>query len=246
MSGSAEPIKEPMKEEEGSRLRRETVEHYLETIFYIAHEGEVVRPGRIAEWQGVSAPTVSATLGKLERDGWIAMATDRSVTTTERGESLAATVVRHHRLLERWLTDTLGLDWASADEEAQRLAPGLTDEVADRLAAHLGDPTTCPHGNVIPGRPLPYGELVALADLDPGARATVRRISEVAEHDAPQVLRQLEAFGLLPGVSVTIGDGDPGLGAIAVEVGDETVALGLAVAQLVWAERSEEWIHDGA
>ena len=237
---------EPIKEEEGSRLRRETVEHYLETIFYIAHEGEVVRPGRIAEWQGVSAPTVSATLGKLERDGWIAMATDRSVTTTERGESLAATVVRHHRLLERWLTDTLGLDWASADEEAQRLAPGLTDEVADRLAAHLGDPTTCPHGNVIPGRPLPYGELVALADLDPGARATVRRISEVAEHDAPQVLRQLEAFGLLPGVSVTIGDGDPGLGAIAVEVGDETVALGLAVAQLVWAERSEEWIHDGA
>jgi len=227
---------EPIKEEEGSRLRRETVEHYLETIFYIAHEGEVVRPGRIAEWQGVSAPTVSATLGKLERDGWIAMATDRSVTTTERGESLAATVVRHHRLLERWLTDTLGLDWASADEEAQRLAPGLTDEVADRLAAHLGDPTTCPHGNVIPGRPLPYGELVALADLDPGARATVRRISEVAEHDAPQVLRQLEAFGLLPGVSVTIGDGDPGLGAIAVEVGDETVALGLAVAQLVWAE----------
>jgi DtxR family Mn-dependent transcriptional regulator len=227
-----------MKEEEGSRLRRETVEHYLETIFYIAHEGEVVRPGRIAEWQGVSAPTVSATLGKLERDGWIAMATDRSVTTTERGESLAATVVRHHRLLERWLTDTLGLDWASADEEAQRLAPGLTDEVADRLAAHLGDPTTCPHGNVIPGRPLPYGELVALADLDPGARATVRRISEVAEHDAPQVLRQLEAFGLLPGVSVTIGDGDPGLGAIAVEVGDETVALGLAVAQLVWAERT--------
>jgi DtxR family transcriptional regulator, Mn-dependent transcriptional regulator len=229
---------EPIKEEEGSRLRRETVEHYLETIFYIAHEGEVVRPGRIAEWQGVSAPTVSATLGKLERDGWIAMATDRSVTTTERGESLAATVVRHHRLLERWLTDTLGLDWASADEEAQRLAPGLTDEVADRLAAHLGDPTTCPHGNVIPGRPLPYGELVALADLDPGARATVRRISEVAEHDAPQVLRQLEAFGLVPGVSVTIGDGDPGLGAIAVEVGDETVALGLAVAQLVWAERT--------
>jgi DtxR family Mn-dependent transcriptional regulator len=227
---------DPVKEDEGPRLRKETVEHYLETIFYIAHEGEVVRPGRIAEWQGVSAPTVSATLGKLERDGWIAMASDRSVTTTERGESLAATVVRHHRLLERWLTDTLGLDWASADQEAQRLAPGLTDEVADRLAAHLGDPETCPHGNVIPGRPLPYGELVALAELDPGAAATVRRISEVAEHDAPQVLRQLEAFGLVPGASVTIGDGGPGLGAIAVEVGDETVALGLDVAQLVWAE----------
>ena len=107
-----------------------------------------------------SAPTVSATLQRLQRDGWITMAKDRSVTTTPKGEELAATVVRHHRLLERWLTDTLGLDWASADEEAQRLAPGLTDEVADRLAAHLGDPSTCPHGNVIPGRPAPYGELV--------------------------------------------------------------------------------------
>lgn len=222
------------------RLRRETVEHYLETIFYIAHEGEVVRPGRIAEWQGVSAPTVSATLGRLERDGWIRMARDRSVTTTPKGEALAATVVRHHRLLERWLTDTLGLDWASADEEAQHLAPGLTDEVADRLAEHLGEPSTCPHGNVIPGRPVPYGETVALSDLEAGSIATVRRISEVAEHDAPQVLRQLEAFGLMPGARVTIGESGAGIGAVAVRLGRETVALGLDVARLVWAERERD------
>jgi DtxR family Mn-dependent transcriptional regulator len=222
--------------EEGPKLRRETVEHYLETIFYIAHEGEVVRPGRIAEWQGVSPPTVSATLQRLERDGWIAMAKDRSVTTTPEGEELAAQVVRHHRLLERWLTDILGLDWASADEEAQRLGPGLAEEVADRLAAHLGDPSTCPHGNVIPGRPAPYGILVALADLEPGATATVQRISEVAEHDAPQVLRQLEAFELVPGTTVTIGEGGSELGALAVMVGDRTVALGLDIARLVWAE----------
>ena len=222
-------------EDEGPKLRRETVEHYLETIFYIAHEGEVVRPGRIAEWQGVGAPTVSATLQRLERDGWIRTAKDRSVMTTEKGEALAATVVRHHRLLERWLTDSLGLDWASADEEAQRLAPGLTDEVADRLAAHLGEPSTCPHGNVIPGRPVPYGELVQLADVVEGGAATVRRISEVAEHDAPQVLRELEAAGLMPGTTVSIGEGS-GLGALAVRVGEENVALGLDVAALVWVE----------
>lgn len=222
--------------EEGPKLRRETVEHYLETIFYIAHEGEVVRPGRIAEWQGVSPPTVSATLQRLEREGWISMAKDRSVTTTPAGEELAAQVVRHHRLLERWLTDTLGLDWASADEEAQRLAPGLTEEVAQRLAAHLGDPSTCPHGNVIPGRPPPYGALVALADLEPGATVTVQRISEVAEHDAPQVLRELESFALVPGTSVTIGEGGSELGALAVNVGERTVALGLDIARLVWAE----------
>jgi DtxR family Mn-dependent transcriptional regulator len=221
---------------EGPKLRRETIEHYLETIFYIAHEGEVVRPGRVADWQGVSAPTVSSTLQRLERDGWIELGADRRISTTPAGEELAAQVVRHHRLLERWLTDVLGLDWASADEEAQRLAPGLTEEVADRLAAHLGDPYTCPHGNVIPGRPVPYGELASLADLAPGERATVRRISEVAEHDAPQVLRLLEAAGIVPGREVGIGGDGAGLGAVAVHVGDEVVALGLDVARVVWAE----------
>lgn len=221
---------------DGPKLRRETVEHYLETIFYIANEGEVVRPSRIAEWQGVGAPTVSETLQRLQRDGWIELADDRSVRLTGTGEGLASAVVRHHRLLERWLTDSLGLDWASADEEAQRLAPGLTDEVADRLAAHLGQPDTCPHGNVIPGRSAPYGTLVALADLEPGQAAVVRRISEVAEHDAPQILRLLEAAEVVPGTRVEIDDAGAGLGAVSLRIGDEVVPLGLDVARLVWAE----------
>jgi DtxR family Mn-dependent transcriptional regulator len=221
---------------DGPKLRRETVEHYLETIFYIANEGEVVRPSRIAEWQGVGAPTVSETLQRLQRDGWIELADDRSVRLTGTGEELASAVVRHHRLLERWLTDSLGLDWASADEEAQRLAPGLTDEVADRLAAHLGQPDTCPHGNVIPGRSAPYGTLVALADLEPGQAAVVRRISEVAEHDAPQILRLLEAAEVVPGTRVEIDDAGAGLGAVSLRIGDEVVPLGLDIARLVWAE----------
>jgi DtxR family Mn-dependent transcriptional regulator len=220
----------------GSKLRPETVEHYLETIYYIEHEGEVVRPSRIAEWQGVSAPTVSETLQRLQRDGWIEVAKDRSVRLTPAGEELAATVVRHHRLLERWLTDVLGLDWASADAEAQRLAPGLSDEVADRLAEHLGQPDTCPHGNVIPGRSVPYGTLVAVADLEPGQAAVVRRISEVAEHDAPQVLRLLEAAGVVPGTLVEVSEAGAGLGAVGLRIGEEVVPLGLDIARFVWAE----------
>jgi DtxR family Mn-dependent transcriptional regulator len=220
----------------GPKLRHETIEHYLETIFYIANEGEVVRPSRIAEWQGVSAPTVSETLQRLQREGWIELAEDRSVSLTDAGEQLASAVVRHHRLLERWLTDSLGLDWASADEEAQRLAPGLTDEVAARLAEHLGQPDTCPHGNVIPGRSAPYGTLVALADLEPGQAAVVRRISEVAEHDAPQVLRLLEAEGVVPGTRVEVSEAGAGLGAVTLRIGDAVVPLGLDVARLVWAE----------
>src|SRR5215208_1529353 len=114
-------------------VRSETVKHYAETIFYIRQEEGRVRPGRLAEWLGVSAPTVTVTLQRLARDGFLEIGSDRSVTLTPAGEDLAAKIVRVHRLLERWLTDVLGLDWAAADEEAQRLASGVSEVVADRL-----------------------------------------------------------------------------------------------------------------
>jgi DtxR family Mn-dependent transcriptional regulator len=220
--------------------RTETVDHYLETIYYIEHEGELARPSRLAEWLGVSAPTVSASLARLARDGWITVAPDRHVSLTAQGETAAEGIVRRHRLIERWLTDRLGMDWTSADEQAQRMAGNLTDEVANRLDEHLGFPPTCPHGNVIPGRDAPYGTLVALGDLEPGTFAIVRRISEVAEHDAPQLLRQLDANGLVTGAHVRIADGDTGAGALPVEVAGRTMALGTAVARLIWVEEVEE------
>ena len=151
--------------------RDATAEHYVETIFYIRFEEGKVRPGRLANWMGVSAPSVTVALHRLERDGWVTIAEDRSVTLTHKGEDLAASVVRVHRLLERWLTDAMGLDWAAADEEAQALAPGVSERLADRIDEMLGHPATCPHGNIIPGRKPPYGKLIALADLEPGCCA---------------------------------------------------------------------------
>jgi DtxR family transcriptional regulator, iron-dependent repressor len=220
-------------------LRPETVKHYLETIYYIEHEEHSVRPGRIAEWIGVSAPTVSATLKQLAADGWIGVAADHTVRLTRRGTELAERIVRTHRLLERWLTDALGLDWAAADQAAQEIAPGMSDEVAERLDAHLGEPTTCPHGNVIPGRAAPYGRLVSLGDLPPDVAASVRRISEVAEHDAPDLLRQLDGWGLVTGATVTIEESAPSAEVVSVRVGDRSQALGRAVAQLIWVERAD-------
>src|SRR5439155_21113976 len=93
----------------------EAVERYLEAIYYIEHEHEVARPGRLAEWLGVSAPTVSISLHRLVRDGWIEVAADRSVQLSDAGGEAAAAIVRRHRIVERWLTDVLGLDWATAD-----------------------------------------------------------------------------------------------------------------------------------
>jgi DtxR family transcriptional regulator, Mn-dependent transcriptional regulator len=185
--------------------RSETSERYLEAIYYIEHEGEVVRPGRLAEWLGVSAPTVTVSLQRLARDGLIRIADDRSVELTDSGADAAATIVRRHRIVERWLTDVLGLDWAAADLEAQTLTHGVSPTVLDRLDQQLGHPNTCPHGNLIPGRNPPAGRgLIRLVDLADGESATVARISEVAEHEAPQLLRILHERGIIPGVEVRV------------------------------------------
>lgn len=220
----------------GSDAHSSTAAHYVETVFYIRFEEGKVRPGRLATWMGVSAPSVTVALQRLARDGWLEIATDRSVSLTARGEELAARIVRVHRLLERWLTDVMGLDWAEADLEAQRLAPGVSPLVADRFDVLLRQPTTCPHGNVIPGRKAPYGELVALADLPSGMPAVVRRISEVAEHDAPDLLRELHGYGLVTGARIRVAAADRSVGALPVEVGDQTRPIGTAVARLIWVE----------
>jgi DtxR family Mn-dependent transcriptional regulator len=185
--------------------RSETAERYLEAIYYIDHEGEVPRPGRLAEWLGVSAPTVTVSLQRLARDGLIRIADDRSVELSDAGAAAAATIVRRHRIVERWLTDVLGFDWATADLEAQSLSHGMSATVLERIDESLGRPITCPHGNVIPGRTPPAGRrLVRLVELEDGDRARVARISEVAEHEAPHLLNLLHERGILPGIEVGI------------------------------------------
>jgi DtxR family transcriptional regulator, Mn-dependent transcriptional regulator len=215
--------------------RSETTERYLEAIYYIEHEGEVPRPGRLAEWLGVSAPTVTVSLQRLARDGWIRIAGDRSVELTDAGTEAASTIVRRHRIVERWLTDVLGLDWATADVEAMALTHGMSAIVLDRLDDLLGRPITCPHGNVIPGRNPPEGRrLVRLLDLADGQSARVARISEVAEHEAPQLLRILDQRGLTPGVQVGVVARSPG--AWTLRAGGKEVSIDTGTARAVWVE----------
>jgi DtxR family Mn-dependent transcriptional regulator len=214
----------------------DTVDRYLEVIYYVAHEGEKVRPSRLAEWLGVSAPTVSVQLQRLQRDGWVSIAADRSVSLTAGGEAVATRIVRRHRLLERWLTDVLELDWATADREAGRMAHGVSDLVLDRLDERLGHPDTCPHGNLIPGRTAPERVLVPLPDLEPHTAARVARISEVAEHEAPDLLTFLDRSRLVPGSVVEIDEVDAGVGALAVNVGGRRVAIDTRRARVIWVE----------
>lgn len=214
----------------------ETVDKYLEAIYYIAGEGEVVRPSRLAYWLSVSAPTVSNALVRLKRDGWIDIGSDRSVTLTESGTATATSLVRRHRILERWLTDVLGFDWASADIEADRISSAISDAVVDQIDTTMGSPSTCPHGNAIPGRDAHYGVLVALADLEPSIPATVRRISEVAEHEAPALLAMLAEHGIHEGSEVRVVESNVGPNDVALSVAGEELTLSLGAAQLIWVE----------
>jgi DtxR family Mn-dependent transcriptional regulator len=209
----------------------ETAGRYLEAIYYIAHEGDVARPGGLAEWLGVSRPTVTVTLQRLARDGWIDVAGDRSISLTATGETAASDLVRRHRILERWLVDVLGLNWAAGDREASHLVHGISEEVVDRLDRHLGHPRSCPHGNPIPGRGVVPAGLVRLDLLPPGAPATVVRISEVAEHEAPQLLLLLHELGVTPGRTLTVRTAGATL---AVEVEGRLVEVDQGAARAVW------------
>jgi DtxR family transcriptional regulator, iron-dependent repressor len=214
----------------------ETAERYLEAIYYIEHEGEVPRPGRLAEWLGVSAPTVTVSLQRLARDGLVHIAADRSVELTDGGAEAAALIVRRHRIVERWLTDVLKLDWATADLEAQALTHGMSPTVLDRLDEQLGMPLTCPHGNLIPGRNPPKGRsLVRLVDIAVGESATVARISEVAEHEAPQLLRILDQRGIVPGIEVRVVARAPA-GWTLRAGGNDEMTIDPGTARAVWVE----------
>jgi DtxR family Mn-dependent transcriptional regulator len=215
----------------------QTISRYLESIYYMTAEGERVRAARLADWLGISQPTTGATLRRMIRDGLVQIGADKAVTLTARGQATAERIVRRHRVAERWLTDVLGLDWVQADEEAGKLEHALSDDVAERLFEHIGRPLTCPHGNPIPGTGVARQKRQrALRDLPPGARSKVRRVSEVAEHDAPQLLRFLGDSGLHLGAAVVGADHNPGAGTVTVEVDGRRVAMSMDVAGKIWVD----------
>jgi len=219
-----------------STVESQTVSRYLEAIYYIDAEGERVKAARLAEWLEVSQPTAGATLRRMVRDGLVQISSSKDVSLTARGRDTAAAVVRRHRVAERWLTDVLGLNWLAADEEAGRLEHALSDAVTDRLYKLIGEPRTCPHGNPIPGAADDGKTEQALRDLPPGARSRIRRVSEVAEHETPQLLNFLDSCALKLGAHVKSVAVNAGAGTLTVEVGGRQVAMSLQVAGKIWVE----------
>ena len=181
------------------------VEEYLETIQALTEEGVPVIQARIAERLGRTAPSVSEMLDRLAADGYLERA-GRSITLTDQGRTLADSVIRKHRLAERLLVDVIGLPWHKAHLEAGRWEHVISDEVEVRLVELLGNPTTCPHGNPIPGAAA-EGEdralQISLADVEPGETVRLERITEEVELDMASLV-YLDQHGLVPGRSALV------------------------------------------
>jgi DtxR family transcriptional regulator, Mn-dependent transcriptional regulator len=222
-----------------------TVEEYLETIYNMGVENEVVIGARLAEKFNVSAPTVTEMLKRLVRDGYIDMDNKRVVTLTEAGNQAAEAVLRRHRLTERFLVDMLGMQWHQVHEEACRLEHFISGAVEARVISSLNNPTTCPHGNPIPGQVAARTYLkdrgaVRLSTIKAGENATILCISEVVEDEEALIL-YLHEKGLTPGTTLTAqsedgvsGNSESQSEAFQLQVDGRDVCISKAVATKIW------------
>jgi DtxR family Mn-dependent transcriptional regulator len=198
-------------------------EEYCETIFELREDDVEVIQARVAERLGISRPAVSEMIKRMETEGLVALRAG-SITLTDNGLRLAESVVRRHRLAERFLTDILGLSWAEAHHEAGKWEHVLSEPVEAAINRVLDNPTTCPHGNPIPGSRYEAPDAIALSDLDVGGTFTVSRIPEELEF-TPGLLEFLEDSHITPGRDGIVEAASPD-GTITVRIGERVIGVG--------------------
>jgi DtxR family Mn-dependent transcriptional regulator len=177
-------------------------EEYLQIMFWLEEAGLPINGANIARAMQLSPPTVHEMIGRLEDDGYVGRADDKSLTFTEKGREEAEAISRRHRLIERFLTDVLGIPWDEVHEEAERLEHAMSPVLEERMLAAIGDAKTCPHGHPIVEGAREEG--VLLADVEPGAEVRILRF----ENEAEEILHYLKGTGIHPGLEGTIESSD--------------------------------------
>jgi DtxR family transcriptional regulator, Mn-dependent transcriptional regulator len=200
-------------------------QEYLEMLFWLFEAGLPMTGANLARAMQLSAPTVHEMLGRLERDGYIARNAERTVEFTESGREHAEHIVSRHRMIERFLTDVVGVPWDDVHEEAEQLEHAMTPRFEAYVRASVGDAKTCPHGH-----PIRVGERIVgvpLADCEPGATVTILRL----ENEAEDLLHYLKQAGIEPGLvgEVASNDGET----VAVRSGDALATVTASVAETV-------------
>jgi DtxR family transcriptional regulator, Mn-dependent transcriptional regulator len=199
-------------------------EEYLQILYWLEEAGLPMTAANVARAMQLSAPTVHEMVGRLGDDGYVTRRDDKSLAFTEDGRAHAEQIVRRHRLIERFLTDVLGVPWDEVHEEAERLEHAMSPVLEERMLAAIGDATTCPHGH-----PLVEGvreQGVLLADVEPGADVVVLRF----ENEAEELLHYLKRAGLAPGLEGTIENSDD---EVVVASPDGTHSVSRSVAETV-------------
>jgi DtxR family transcriptional regulator, iron-dependent repressor len=200
-------------------------EEYLERLFWLFEAGLPMTGANLARAMQLSAPTVHEMLGRLERDGYIVRDSERLIDFTEAGRHHAEHIVSRHRMIERFLTDVVGVPWDDVHEEAEHLEHAMTPRFEAYVRATVGDAKTCPHGH-----PIRVGERidgVLLADCSPGTKVTILRF----ENEAEDLLHYLKEEGLDPGLEgeVVSNDGE----VVKVQSNGHTATVTASVAETV-------------
>jgi DtxR family Mn-dependent transcriptional regulator len=206
-------------------------EEYLQSMFWLEEAGLPITGANIARAMRLSAPTVHEMIGRLERDGYVSRQSDKSLRFTDDGRDHARAIVRRHRLIERFLTDVLGIPWDEVHEEAERMEHAMSPVLEERMMAAIGDATTCPHGHPIIEGVREHGSL--LADCEVDADVEILRF----ENEAEELLHYLKGTGIHPGLKGKIGTGEEGDDVIVVSTeGEHRIARDVAETVSVRAE----------
>ncbi len=210
-------------------------EDYLADIYRIQAAGQNVNTGEVAQRLGVSAASTSAMFKRLAQEGLVHYESYSGVWLTKEGERAASRIVRRHRVIERFLTDILGIGWDRVDGFANLMEHALPDEVLEAIERLLGDPDTCPHGYPIPNR---SGETAAPAGhsaemLAAGERAVIRRVDE----SDPGLLRHLRERGLVPGTRIRVQELNPIDGTRTLSAGERTLVVGQRIVRALFVDR---------
>jgi DtxR family Mn-dependent transcriptional regulator len=207
-------------------------QEYLESLFWLFEAGLPMTGANLARAMQLSAPTVHEMLRRLERDGYIVRGADRAIAFTDSGRAHAEAIVSRHRMIERFLTDVVGVPWDDVHEEAGQLEHAMTPRFEAYVRASVGDAKTCPHGH-----PIRVGERidgVPLADCEVGAAVTILRL----ENEAEDLLHYLKEAGVEPGMTGEVVTNDGELVSVRTDADTATVTASVAETVSVLAEPS--------
>ena len=213
-------------------LRTEAVEDFLKTVYKLQRQHDPVPTSLLAQELGIKPPSVTEMAKKLADHGLLEYERYKGLRLTEPGKRIALEVVRHHRLIEMYLTEALGYSWDEVHEEADRLEHVISEQFEARIAKALGYPNHDPHGDPIPALDgtVPAREMASLAEITLNNRCLVSRITD----QSPDVLRYLAGLGLVPGAQVVVTAREPFNGPVHVRVEDSEAVLSYEIASHIF------------